>query len=550
MLQMFKVWGLVGAFLLSLGPVLAQAAQAAPAAPGRLVSASWLQQHLGRPDVLVLDASPPRLHQQQHIPGAIPAPLFTMGPHELPQAEVQARLQAWGIGTHQRIVILDQGGTYIAARLFWDLLHHGLPAERLHLLDGGMAKWVASGGAVTTEPTPMPAPGAVRLAAPDHSVRVQLPEFLAATGDPQHQVMLEALDPEYFFGGAAFFNRAGHVPHATLMPANDFYNADKTFKSPAEIQRMVHHLGIRADQQVHTYCGGGGAAAVPFFALKFMLGYPQVKLFRESQLAWLQDERELPVWTYAVPRLLRDSAWLKPWNSPMLRAFGLAQVSIVDVRPAEAYRLGHLPHAVNLPASVFQQHLHDLPGLAALLDRAGVDRSHEAVVFSEGGVNPASALAFWMLERVGQRKVSVFTDHIEGWAELGHEVARTPDSAPPAATATAAAPAISTATATPVPRLITGDLPPAGADPRVLVASGPLPPSSPPAAQVLQIAPDQLLNAGGAPKAAKDLWQVLAKAGLPRYAEVVLLADTQGTAAMNYVVLRLMGFPNLVLWAP
>ena len=180
-------------------------------------------------------------------------------------------------------------------------------------------------------------------------------------------------------------------------------------------------------------------------------------------------------------------------------------------------------------------------------------------MFSDGGVNPASALAFWMLERVGQRKVSVFTDHIERWAELGHEVAR------PAASTTAAAPATASPTAkagaspaaTPPagaanawPRLITGALPPAGADPRVLVASGPLPPSSPPAGPVLHIPADQLLNAGGAPKAAKDLWQALAKAGLPRYAELVLLADTQGTAAMNYVVLRLMGYPNLVLWVP
>jgi hypothetical protein len=59
----------------------------------------------------------------------------------------------------------------------------------------------------------------------DPEVRVRLPEFLAATADPRRHVMLEALDPEYFYGGAAFFDRGGHVPHATLMPAGDFYNA-------------------------------------------------------------------------------------------------------------------------------------------------------------------------------------------------------------------------------------------------------------------------------------------------------------------------------------
>ena len=60
----------------------------------------------------------------------------------------------------------------------------------------------------------------------------------------------------------------------------------------------------------------------------------------------------------------------------------------------------------------------------------------------------------------------------------------------------------------------------------------------------------QFLNADGTPKAAKDIWSVLAKAGVPRYAEVVLVADTPGEAAVNYVVFRLMGFPDVKVWVP
>ena len=43
---------------------------------------------------------------------------------------------------------------------------------------------------------------------------------------------------------------------------------------------------------------GGIAASVPFFALKFIADYPKVKLYQESELGWLQDERQLPYWTY------------------------------------------------------------------------------------------------------------------------------------------------------------------------------------------------------------------------------------------------------------
>ena len=33
---------------------------------------------------------------------------------------------------------------------------------------------------------------------------------------------------------------------------------------------MLTYLGIRPDQQIFTFCGGGVAASVPFFALKFI----------------------------------------------------------------------------------------------------------------------------------------------------------------------------------------------------------------------------------------------------------------------------------------
>ena len=60
----------------------------------------------------------------------------------------------------------------------------------------------------------------------------------------------------------------------------------------------------------------------------------------------------------------------------------------------------------------------------------------------------------------------------------------------------------------------------------------------------------QFLNANGTPKAANDIWNTLVKAGVPRYAQVVLFADSLGEAAVNYVIFRLMGFTDLKVWAP
>ena len=112
---------------------------------------------------------------------------------------------------------------------------------------------------------------------------------------------------------------------------------------------MVAHHGFRPEQTVHVYCGAGGAAAVPAFALRYMLGRDKVTLYDGSQREWLADERGLPVWTWPAPSMLRRAAWLDGWASPMLRRFRQSAISVVDVRAPEDYRQGHVPFALNVP---------------------------------------------------------------------------------------------------------------------------------------------------------------------------------------------------------
>ncbi len=539
---------------------IAVAAEPTGATRNPLATTDWLEKNLARSDLLVLDASPGSLYKQQHIPGAVSADFFSFGTAVSTTAAVQKRLQSWGLSPGMQVLIYDQGGTYMATRLFWDLVHHGVPASSLLILDGGLAKWRADGRALSKDTPAARATGTVQVTAIDPSIRVRLPEFLAATADPQRHVMLEALEPSYFYGGAAFFNRAGHVPHATLMPAEDFYNADKTFKSPQELQRMLKHLGVKPEQQVLTYCGGGGAAAVPFFALKYLLNYPQVKLFQESQLGWLQDARELPMWTFGDPHLVRDMAWLKAWGSPMLRMFGLSEVTPVDVRAADQFKLGHVPLAVNVPPQALQTAWRDHAAWAALLSQTGLNASHEAVVVSEGGLNKQAALMFLVLENLGQQRVSLFVDSIDRWVDAGNELARpTPTTIPAGPTANKSY----TAQARPGVIVSPTGLAPASsgsATPVVYIASGAQAPTTTPPGRLIHLPYTQFLLTDGKPKAAKDIWNVLEKAGVPRYTELLLLpepgaadaipVDTLGAAAVNYVVLRLMGFADVKVVAP
>lgn len=528
--HLFRPWLqlLVAAWL-----CLAASAMAAGSS-GPLVDAQWLEQQGPTGGVLLVDASPGPMYAAGHIPGAVPADLFAFGVRERPDDQMQQHLRGWGLSTRRHVVLYDQDGMMWAARLYFDLLRLGFPADRLSLLDGGIVKWKAEGRPVTKDASPAPPHGDFRITRRRDELRVALPDFLAATADPVRHAVVEALDPEYYYGGAKFLDRAGHVPHAILLPRSDFFNADQTFKSPEELRRMLVHLGIRPDQQVLSYCGGGVAATVPFFAMKALLGYPDVRVFLGSQIEWLRDDRGLPMWTYARPALLRDAAWVAAWNAPMLRAIGESNLSVLDLRPAADYQLGHLPGSVNVPAEVFRQHLGRPQPLADLLGRAGIDPAHEAVLVSQGGLNPDSALALVMLSQLGQARTSVLLDSVDEWGLRGHAI----DKQAPRTQAVA----YRAATAIAVPG--------AGAYPTVYLASGAHPPSRPPAGRVVHLPYGQMLSAEGRPRPAHELWALLQKAGISRLARVIPVADDPGEAAVAYVVLKLMGYPDVTMDRP
>jgi len=524
--------------------LLAAPVSAQDSRSSRLVDLAWLQAH--RSDVLLLDASMTPQHQAAHIPGAVSADLYRYGVQEPSRSAMQQRMQSWGVSPGRKIVVYDQGADMMATRLFYDLYYHGVPASDLFILDGGLAKWRAQGGAVTQAATPPVPAGTWRITAVRDEVRVRLPEFFAATGDRARHAVVEALEPPYHYGAQKFFDRAGHVPNAVLMPSSEFFNADKTFKSPEEIRRQAAYLGVRPEQVVHSHCGGGVAASVPWFALHFMAGYPQVKIYLESQREWLQDDRSLPFWTYSAQQLLRSSSWLDGWNAPMLRAFGVVRLNIVDVRPAALYALGHVPFALNLPADTLRQHLGRPQALAALLGPAGVNPAYEVVLVSDGALTPAAALAFLAFEQLGQPKLSLLMDSVDEWGLRGHPLTKAPTGVGSnAAPGEASVPA---ATYTPQLRagvLVSQPLPQAGAYPRVFIAAGKGTATRQPQGTVLQLPYTELLNADGTPKPAKDLWARITAAGVPRYAELVFFADDPAEAAVNYVVFKLMGWPDI-----
>jgi len=537
-------------FVLAIGCLLlAQPVTAAEEGiRGNLVDVNWLAENLKNPDVVILDASP-ETYAKNHIPGALGAniyDLFAYGFGGISDAKVEEVFESWGIGPGKKIVMYDAGGDQLATRLFFDLDYHGVPEESLFILDGGLSKWQQQGLPVTKDPTPAPKKGSFKITKLKEDLRGGLPEVLTASGDTAHNALVEGLEPTWHFGAIAPFDRAGHIPNGIMTQSADFYNPDKTFKSPEEIRRALTYLGIRPEQQIYTYCGGGVAATVPFFAAKFIADYPKVKLYPESELGWLSDQRQLPYWTFDAPYLMRETGWLQFWSGQMIRMFLGAPVSLVDVRSAAAFNQGHVPFSLNIPEAVFKGNVANPAKLAEILGPAGVNASDEAVVISGAGLTKDSALAFVMLEKLGQNKVSVFMDSMDKWTQSGQKLSKEATAVRPKK-----GPRDVSIPPTTYPEnfrkdvVITDPKSTHGAYPKVYIASGKDMPAKSQDGKVVHVPYTDLLNADGTPKAAKDIWSILAKAGVPRYAELVCFSDDPGEAAVNYFILKLMGFPDI-----
>lgn len=514
---------------------------------GNLVNAKWLEQNLKNTGVIILDASPSQVYNAKHIPGAVSVDIYSWyGLKEIPVSDMEKIYQAWGISSGKKIVMYDQGGTILATRLFYSLYYNGFPAKDLLILDGGLFKWLEAGFPVTNEIIPVTKKGSFTINKTIESVKSELPEFLTASGDLANNVLLDALSPDWHFGEVAPFNKAGHIPNAIMVPSADFFNPDKTFKSTDEIKKMLKYLNIRPEQTVYTHCGGGVAASVPFFALKFLAGFPKVKLYKESQLGWLSDERELPFWTYDAPLIMRETSWLQFWGGRMIRMYGGTKVSIVDVRSADEFYKGHIPFALNIPADIFKKNLKDPGKMAEILGKSGVNASLEAVVISDGLLTKDAALAFLMMENLGQKKVSVFMDSMDKWARPGFTL--TKDST---VVGTKKVPDPLSIPLMPYQGntrrdVIISELKSThGIYPRIIIASGKDVPAKNQEDKVVHIEYTDLLNSDGTPKAAKDIWKILAGAGVSRYAELVCFSSDTGEAAVNYFILKLMGFPDV-----
>lgn len=263
-----------------------------------LIDCSELAAGLTAPEVVIVDCrfelgatdAGRAAYLEAHIPGARYAhldrdlsgpPHTDHGRHPLPPPDRMAAVFGrFGISARSRVVVYDDSGGMIAARLWWMLRYLG--HYEVVVLDGGWQAWVNRGGAVVSGD---------ECAQPGHFTGTPRRECLVTVDEiPSVNCLVDARAPARYRGEHEPIDAAaGHIPGARNHCWQDNLAADGRFADPATLVRKLEaSLGIVPDAATVHYCGSGVSACHNVFA-QVLAGLPEPRLYCGSWSEWCSD---------------------------------------------------------------------------------------------------------------------------------------------------------------------------------------------------------------------------------------------------------------------
>ena len=265
--------------------------------PQPLVDARWLDAHAG--EVRVVDSrwyldrrSGRDAYESGHLPGAVwvdvdrdlAAPATpTAGRHPLPTPEHFAVvLSRLGVDHHTPVVVYDDAGGSIAARLWWMLRMLEHPAA---VLDGGLGAWtgpIEHGwrfvDARLCAPRPWPSR---RIADADDIDTLRV--------DPRALVLDARSSARFDNGDPKVDPRPGHVPGARSAPVAANLTRDARMLDEATLRARYRALGAADAEVIACYCGSGVTACHDLLALEIAGFGESTRLYPGSWSQWGAD---------------------------------------------------------------------------------------------------------------------------------------------------------------------------------------------------------------------------------------------------------------------
>jgi len=255
-----------------------------------LVDADWVEAHLDDPNVVIVEVDEDTsAYDKGHIRNAIKLDWRKdlqdpVRRDFVDKAGFEALMSERGIANDHTVVLYGGNNNWFAAYAYWYFKLYG--HEKVRLLDGGRKKWELDSRELVTEVPERPKTNYVAKEQ-DTSIRAFRDEVVDAIGK---KALVDVRSPDEFVGkllAPAHLPQEvsqvpGHIPTARNVPWAKVVNEDGTFKSDEELRKLYEEAGVDLDKEIIAYCRIGERSSIAWFALRELLGLPNVKNYDGS----------------------------------------------------------------------------------------------------------------------------------------------------------------------------------------------------------------------------------------------------------------------------
>jgi thiosulfate/3-mercaptopyruvate sulfurtransferase len=260
--------------------------------------ATWMKEG---PLVLVDVRTDVFAYLREHLPGAAYLNTETLRatrggiPTRLLDARAYSSLfSQMGLPFDQRVVIYSAGETHNIDATFLAWLLAGFGHPQVFVLDGGFFKWHLEQRPVVGE---YPRLAQTRFPAEPFRPEQASLEDVQKARESAGAILVDARPPDQYAGEAGAQMRRGHIPGAI----NHYWRDDLAlegfgyvWKPRDELRASYAMQGITPDKDIIAYCNSATEASHVHFTLRYLLGYPRVRVYVGSWTEWA-ERKDLPI---------------------------------------------------------------------------------------------------------------------------------------------------------------------------------------------------------------------------------------------------------------
>jgi len=195
------------------------------------------------------------------------------------------------LSNHMWVILYSEKSNPNATFLAWTLDYLG--HKKVGILNGGWEKWISEKLPITQEyPSFTPNKFFGKVIRDTLAEKKWVRDRLTA----KNVVILDARPPKQYGGEEGEEIRRGHIPGAKNVFWETTLEGEevKVWKKKEELEKLFAESGVTQDKEIIVHGRTGGEASHLYFTLKYVLGFPDVRLYRGSWVEWSAD-KNMPV---------------------------------------------------------------------------------------------------------------------------------------------------------------------------------------------------------------------------------------------------------------